>query len=80
MGLKIFYKYHEKTNCYSEIRNYQKSIELLIRKLPFQRLVHELVQDYKTDLRPIFNLSSELIVEIGASSFTLHKVSETSSE
>ncbi|KAM2196912.1 hypothetical protein PS2_000446 [Malus domestica] len=80
MGLKIFYKYHEKTSCYSEIRKYQKSIELLIRKLPFQRLVHELVQDYKTDLRPIFNLSSELTVEIGASSFTHHKVSETSSE
>merc|ERR1711908_111819 len=34
-----------------EIRKYQKSTELLIRKLPFQRLVREIAQDYKTDLR-----------------------------
>ncbi|RLN85077.1 hypothetical protein BBJ28_00023615, partial [Nothophytophthora sp. Chile5] len=29
----------------------QKSTDLLIRKLPFQRLVREIAQDYKTDLR-----------------------------
>jgi histone H3 len=34
-----------------EIRKYQKSTELLIRKLPFQRLVRELAQEFKTDLR-----------------------------
>jgi len=34
-----------------EIRKYQKSTELLIRKLPFQRLVREIAQDFKTDLR-----------------------------
>ena len=34
-----------------EIRKYQKSTELLIRKLPFQRLVREVAQDFKTDLR-----------------------------
>jgi histone H3 len=34
-----------------EIRKYQKSTELLIRKLPFQRLVRELAQDFKNDLR-----------------------------
>ena len=28
-----------------EIRKYQKSTELLIRKLPFQRLVREIAQD-----------------------------------
>ncbi|KAG5314160.1 H2B3 protein, partial [Acromyrmex insinuator] len=33
-----------------EIHRYQKSIELLIRKLPFQRLVREIAQDFKTDL------------------------------
>ena len=36
---------------HSEIRRYQKSTELLIRKLPFQRLVREIAQDFKTDLR-----------------------------
>src|SRR6185436_19213540 len=34
-----------------EIRKYQKSTELLIRKLPFQRLVREVAQDFKNDLR-----------------------------
>ena len=33
------------------IRKYQKSTELLIRKLPFQRLLREVAQDFKTDLR-----------------------------
>ncbi|KAG1333848.1 hypothetical protein G6F62_006623 [Rhizopus arrhizus] len=33
------------------ITRYQKSTELLIRKLPFQRLVREIAQDFKTDLR-----------------------------
>ena len=28
-----------------------RSTELLIRKLPFQRLVREIAQDFKTDLR-----------------------------
>ena len=34
-----------------EIKHYQKSSALLIRKLPFQRLVREIVHDFKTDLR-----------------------------
>ena len=34
-----------------EIRKYQRSTDLLIRKLPFQRLVREIAQDFKEDLR-----------------------------
>ena len=34
-----------------EIRKYQKSTELLIRKLPFQKVVREIATDYKNDLR-----------------------------
>ena len=34
-----------------EIQRYQKSTELLIRKVPFNRLVREIAQDFKTDLR-----------------------------
>jgi histone H3/H4 len=30
---------------------YQKSTDLLLRKLPFQRLVREIAQDFKNDLR-----------------------------
>jgi histone H3 len=34
-----------------EIRRYQKSTEFLLRTLPFQRLVREISQDFKSDLR-----------------------------
>ena len=34
-----------------EIRRYQKSTDLLIRKAPFQRLVREIAQDRKIDLK-----------------------------
>ena len=34
-----------------EIRHFQKGTSLLIRKLPFQRLVREIAGDFKTDLR-----------------------------
>ena len=34
-----------------EIRHFQKGTALLIRKLPFQRLVREIAGDFKTDLR-----------------------------
>lgn len=34
-----------------EIRRYQKSTELLIRKLPFQRLVREIAQQSRENLR-----------------------------
>ncbi|VDQ08412.1 unnamed protein product [Trichobilharzia regenti] len=45
------HRYRPGTVALREIRRYQKSIELLIRKLPFQRLVREIAQDFKTDLR-----------------------------
>ena len=34
-----------------EIRRFQKSTDLLIRKLPFQRLVREIAQDFQSNLR-----------------------------
>ena len=34
-----------------EIRRYQKSTELLIRKLPFQHLVHKILQGYGVGYR-----------------------------
>jgi histone H3 len=34
-----------------EIRRYQKSTELLLRKLPFQRLAREIASEIKSDLR-----------------------------
>ncbi|EPQ05797.1 Histone H3.1 [Myotis brandtii] len=49
--MKKPHRYRPGTVALREIRRYQKSTELLIRKLPFQRLVREIAQDFKTDLR-----------------------------
>ena len=50
-GLKKPMRYRPGTVALREIRHYQKSTELLIRKLPFNRLVRKIAQDFKTDLR-----------------------------
>ena len=50
-GVKKPHRYRPGTVALREIRRYQKSTELLIRKLPFQRLVRELAQEFKSDLR-----------------------------
>jgi len=44
-GVKKPHRYRPGTVALREIRKYQKSTELLIRKLPFQRLVREIAQD-----------------------------------
>lgn len=45
------HKYRPGTVALREIRKYQKSTDLLVRKLPFQRVVREIAADFKTDLR-----------------------------
>eukprot|EP00916_Digyalum_oweni_P001183 GHVL01002321.1.p1 GENE.GHVL01002321.1~~GHVL01002321.1.p1 ORF type:complete len:140 (+),score=27.00 GHVL01002321.1:99-518(+) len=50
-GIKKTHRFRPGTVALREIRRYQKSTELLIRKLPFQRLVREIAQDFKSDLR-----------------------------
>jgi histone H3 len=50
-GVKKPHRYRPGTVALREIRKYQKSTELLIRKLPFQRLVREIALDFRGDLR-----------------------------
>ena len=50
-GIKKPHRFRPGTVSLREIRKYQKSTELLVRKLPFQRLVREIAQDFKADLR-----------------------------
>lgn len=50
-GVKKARRYRPGTVALREIRQYQKSTELLIRKLPFQRLVREIALDFKSELR-----------------------------
>ena len=60
-GVKKPHRYRPGTVALREIRRYQKSTELLLRKLPFQRLVREIAQDFKTDLR--FQSSSVMALQ-----------------
>jgi histone H3 len=50
-GMKKPHRYRPGTVALREIRRYQKSTDLLIRKLPFQRVVREIASEYKNDLR-----------------------------
>ena len=50
-GLKRPMRWRPGTVALREIRRYQKTTELLIRKLPFNRLVREIAQDFTTNLR-----------------------------
>ena len=45
------HRYRAGTVALQDIRHFQKTSALLIRKLPSQRLVREIAQDFKTDLR-----------------------------
>jgi len=45
------HRFRPGTVALREIRKYQKSTDLLLRKAPFQRLVREVAQEYKNDLR-----------------------------
>ncbi len=50
-GMKKVHRFKPGTVALREIRKFQKSSELLIRKLPFQRLVREIAQDSQFNLR-----------------------------
>uniref|UniRef100_A0A0E0G6B1 Core Histone H2A/H2B/H3 domain-containing protein n=2 Tax=Oryza TaxID=4527 RepID=A0A0E0G6B1_ORYNI len=51
IGVKKPRRHRPGTVALREIRKYQKNTELLIRKLPFQRLVREIAQHFKHDMR-----------------------------
>ncbi len=50
-AVKKPHRFRPGTVALREIRRYQKSTALLIRKLPFQRLVREMTQDIRVNLR-----------------------------
>ena len=50
-GVKKPHRYRPGTVALREIRRYQKSTDLLVRRLPFMRLVRDISKDFKTDLR-----------------------------
>ena len=74
-GLKKPHRYKPGTVALREIRKYQKSTELLIRKLPFQRLVREIAQDYKSDLR--FQSNAVLALQEAAEAYLVSLFEDT---
>ena len=74
-GVKKPHRYRPGTVALREIRRYQKSTDLLIRKLPFQRLVREIAQDFKSDLR--FQGSAVLALQEAAEAYLVSLFEDT---
>mmetsp|Transcript_2852 Transcript_2852/g.2927 ORF Transcript_2852/g.2927 Transcript_2852/m.2927 type:complete len:139 (+) Transcript_2852:543-959(+) len=74
-GVKKTHRFRPGTVALREIRRYQKSTELLVRKLPFQRLVREVAQDFKSDLR--FQSSAVLALQEASESYMVGLFEDT---
>ena len=74
-GVKKPHRYRPGTVALREIRRYQKSTDLLIRKLPFQRLVREIAQDFKTDIR--FQTTAILALQEASEAFLVGLFEDT---
>ena len=74
-GIKKPHRFRPGIVALRQIRKYQKSTELLIRKLPFQRLVREIAQDYKCDLR--FQTSALMALQEAAEAYMVGLMEDT---
>ena len=75
-GVKKPHRYRPGTVALREIRRYQKSTDLLIRKLPFQRLVREIAQEILgKDLR--FQANAVLALQEAAEAYLIGLFEDT---
>src|SRR6056300_186407 len=74
-GVKKPHRYRPGTVALREIRKYQKSTELLIRKIPFQRLVKEIAQEHRADLR--FQTAAVLALQEAAEAYLVGLFEDT---
>jgi len=74
-GIKKPHRYRPGTVALREIRKYQKSTDLLIRKIPFQRLIKEIAQDYRADLR--FQTTAVLALQEAAEAYLVGLFEDT---
>ncbi len=74
-GVKKPHRYRPGTVALREIKKYQKSTELLIRKLPFQKLVREIASSFKSDLR--FQSSAVLALQEASESYLVGLFEDT---
>ena len=74
-GVKKAHRWHPGTVALREIRKFQKSTELLIRKAPFQRLVREVAATHKDGLR--FQSSAVQAIQEATESYVTSLLSDT---
>jgi histone H3 len=74
-GVKKTHRYRPGTVALREIRRFQKSTDLLIRKLPFQRLVREIAQEVMRDLR--FQSTAILALQEAAEAYLIGLFEDT---
>jgi len=74
-GVKKPHRFRPGTVALREIRRYQRSTEMLLRKLPFQRLVREIAQDFKNDLR--FQSHAIFALQEAAEAYLVHLFEDT---
>ena len=69
------HRYRAGTVALKDIRHFQGSTALLIRRLPFKRLVREIAQDFKTDLR--FQSAAILCLQEAAEAYLVKLFDDT---
>ena len=74
-GVKRPHRFRPGTVALREIRRFQKSTELLIRKLPFQRLVREIASEDRNELR--FQSSAVLALQEASEAYMVGLFEDT---
>ena len=74
-AIKKKHRYRPGTVALREIRRYQHSTDLLFRKRPFQRLVREIAETMKPDLR--FQAGAVLAIQEAAESYIVTLFEDT---
>jgi histone H3 len=72
---KHSHRFRPGTVALREIRKYQKGTNLLIRKLPFQRLIREIAQELKPDLH--FQSSALEVIQEGTEAYLIGLFEDT---
>jgi len=72
------HRYRPGARALREIRHYQKSTDLLLRKLPFQRLVREIVQSFEPPgVKYRFNSTAILVIQEAAEAYLVGLFEDT---
>jgi histone H3 len=74
-GIKKPHRYRPGTVAIREIRKYQKTTDLLIKKLPFQRVVREIAQEFNSNLR--FQASAVVALQEATESYIVGLFEDT---